>query len=62
MKKGFELRLYDKNDQVVFRELFSMHNRTRKDIVNRAKYLMDDPRSISQQRRCIPARYSVTQL
>jgi hypothetical protein len=62
MKKGFELRLYDKNDQVVFRELFSLHNRTRKDVVNRAKYLMDVPKSISQQGTNIPTRYSVTQL
>ncbi len=61
MKKGFELRLYDRNERVVFRELFSLHSRTRKDVENRAKYLMDDPKSISQQGRNIPIRYSVTQ-
>lgn len=62
MRKGFEIRLYDINNNVVFKEFFNSYKTTKSEIENRAKQLLNDPKSIALNQRRWPASFKVSTL
>jgi hypothetical protein len=62
MKKGFELRLYDINNNVIFKEFFTSYKNTKNEIENRGKQLLNDPKSIAMTERKWPASFKVNAL
>ncbi len=62
MRKGFELRLYDINNNLVFKEFFSSYKTTKSEIESRGKQLLNDPKSIATSERKRPASFKVSAL
>ena len=57
--KGFELRMYDKNNHVLYKELFASHQTKRNDVKRKAKQILSDSGSISQKKNVQPASFKI---
>lgn len=57
--RGFELRMYDMNNNLLYKELFDSHQTKRYAVERKAKQIMENPRSISQQKYLEPASFKI---
>lgn len=59
MRKGFELKLFDKNNNLIFREFFNYYKTSRQDVENRAVSLLNNPGSVGFDAFKRPASYRI---
>ena len=57
--KGFELRMYDMNNELLYNELFTSYQTKRNDVERKAKQIMENSRCISQQKSLKPASFKI---
>jgi len=57
--KGFELKMYDKNNNVLYEEQFSCHQTKRNDVEKKAKQILSNSESISPDKHLKPASYKI---
>jgi hypothetical protein len=57
--KGFELRMYDINNNVVHKELFTSYQTKRDDVERKAKQILENSGSISQKKHLKPASFKI---
>lgn len=57
--KGFELRMYDMNKNVLYRELFDCQQTKRHSVERKAKQIMEDPGCISPKKHVQPASFKI---
>ena len=58
--KGFELRMYDRNNNVLYKEFFNSQQTKRHDVERRAKQILDNSGSISPQKDVKPASFKIS--
>ncbi len=59
--KGFELRIYDMNNNQVYKELFTSYQTERQDVEKKARHILEDSGSISPQKNLKPASFKIYQ-
>jgi len=57
--KGFELKIYDMNNNQLYKELFTSHQTKKDDVEKKAKQILDDSGSISQRKNLKPASFKI---
>lgn len=57
--KGFELRMYDMNNNLLYKELFDSYQTKRYTVERKAKQIMENPRSISPKKHLEPASFKI---
>jgi hypothetical protein len=57
--KGFELRIYDMNNNQVYKELFTSYQTKRDDVERKAKQIMDNSENISPKKNLKPASFKI---
>ncbi len=57
--KGFELKMYDMNNNLLYKELFDSYQTKKHAVERKAKQIMENPGSISPQKNLKPASYKI---
>lgn len=57
--KGFELRMYDMSNNLLYKELFNSYQTRKQDVERKAKQILENPNSISPQKRAKPASVKI---
>lgn len=57
--KGFELKIYDMNNNQLYKELFTSYQTKRDDVEKKAKQILEDSKSISQKNNLKPASFKI---
>lgn len=57
--KGFELRMYDMGNNLLYKELFTSYQTKKQDVERKAKQILDNPNSISPQKHLKPASVKI---
>jgi len=57
--KGFDLRIYDMNNNQVYKELFTSYQTKRDDVERKAKQILENSGSISPKKHLKPASFKI---
>lgn len=57
--KGFELKIYDMNNNPLYKELFTSYQTKRDDVERKAKQILENSGSISQKKNLKPASFKI---
>ena len=57
--KGFELRMYDRNNNLLHKELFTSYRTRRQEVERKAKQIFEDSGNISPQKQLMPASFKI---
>ena len=57
--KGFELKIYDMNNNQLYKELFTSYRTKRDEVERKAKHILENSGSISQKKYLKPASYKI---
>jgi hypothetical protein len=57
--KGFELRMYDMKNNLLYNELFNSNQTKRHEVERKAKQILEDSGSISPQKHLKPASFKI---
>lgn len=59
MAKGFELRMYDGQNNLIYKELFTSYKTSKDDIERKARQILNNPSSVVYDGRKRPASYKI---